>query len=261
MLGLGQSAQAYSSDDALNMNQAKDKVREIPGCGRASDIKYPHSGEHVSPHEQHSGLLPSECPGPTLNTGAGRIGIPGCGKVTNKVVSDRESNARSSLANFDSSKMTEARMNSKNVPIGCQDTSIPHFNGPIDQHIPGAGSPQSKPHHIEAWNSVSSCRSENNDQEMMDPQAAPLDRYNEHMVRDETSGVSASSYTAHVRGYPVNVSSVNQETGGGKNCEYGMNDRYNVPRNEIRNETNPSTNLPNPADPNISNPKNKILNS
>ncbi|CAI5017070.1 BBT_HP_G0130180.mRNA.1.CDS.1 [Saccharomyces cerevisiae] len=101
--------------------------------------------------------------------------------------------------------MTEARMNSKNVPIGCQDTSDPHFNGPIDQHVPGAGSPQSQPHHIDAWNSVSSRRADNNNQDMMDPQTASSDRYNEKMMREENSGVSASSYTTKVQGYPATI--------------------------------------------------------
>ncbi|CAI4707107.1 CCQ_1a_G0044520.mRNA.1.CDS.1 [Saccharomyces cerevisiae] len=257
MLGLGQSAQAYASDDALNMNQAKDKTYSVPGCGRASDLKYPHRDGHSSSHEQRSGILPTECPGPTLNTGAGSIGIPGCGKVTNRVVSDYNKNARSTLANFDSSKMTEARMNSKNVPIGCQDTSDPHFNGPIDQHVPGAGSPQSQPHHIDAWNSVSSRRADNNNQDMMDPQTASSDRYNEKMMREENSGVSASSYTTKVQGYPASIPSFNQETE--EKETYGVGDRHNVPRNQIMDETNPSANVLNATDHSISHPENKVL--
>ena len=259
MLGLGQSAQAYASDDAINMNQAKDKTYSVPGCGRASDLKYPHRDGHSSSHEQRSGILPTEWPGPTLNTGAGSIGIPGCGKVTNRVVSDYNKNARSTLANFDSSKMTEARMNSKNVPIGCQDTSDPHFNGPIDQHVPGAGSPQSQPHHIDAWNSVSSRRADNNNQDMMDPQTASSDRYNEKMMREENSGVSASSYTTKVQGYPASIPSFNQETEEKETYAYGVGDRHNVPRNQIMDETNPSANVLNATDHSISHPENKVL--
>ncbi|EJS42044.1 YNL195C [Saccharomyces arboricola H-6] len=261
MLGLGQAAQAYSNNDDTDMDQANDKVAGIPGCGKANDLKYPHHDEHASSHQQHSGILPSECPGPFLNTGAGSIGIPGCGKATNEVFNDYDNTARSTLASFDVSKMTEARMNSKNVPAGCQDTSMPHFGGSMDQPIPGAGSPESKPHHIDAWNNVSSHGTDSNEQDMMHPQAAPLDRYNEHMVRDETFDNPTSSYAIHSRGTPTAIPSLTQKTEGNKNMEYGMNDQHAVPRNYTIGGTDCSTNQTSTADSNISDVKNEVLHN
>ncbi|EHN00606.1 YNL195C-like protein [Saccharomyces cerevisiae x Saccharomyces kudriavzevii VIN7] len=259
MLGLGQSAQVYANDGDANMNQAKSKKPGIPGCGMANDLEYPHGDKRSSSNQHHFGILPSECPGPTLNTGAGSVGIPGCGKVTNKVVNDHDGSTRSTLANFDVSKMTEARMNSRNVPPGCQNTSMPHFDGSIDQHIPGAGSPQPKSHHIDAWDSISSCGADNNNQDMMHPQAAPLDRYSEHMVRDETSDNATSSYTVHAQGSPANISSATQKVDGRKNHEYGMNDRQTVPRDCVTVDTNLPTNRISATGPNIANVKNEVL--
>ncbi|CAI1705710.1 hypothetical protein SEUBUCD646_0N01330 [Saccharomyces eubayanus] len=258
MLGLGQSAQAYSANDDTEMQQTEEKMAGVPGCGQAHDLEYPHHDNHSSPHHQHSGILPSECSGPTLNTGAGAVGIPGCGRVTNKVVSDRDNNARSTLASFDTSNMTEARMNSKNLPVGCQNTSMPHFDGSMDQRIPGAGSPRSEPHHIDAWSNIPTFGAGTNDQNIMHPQAAPLDSYNEHMVRDETSDNSASLYTVHTRGSPADIPSATQRTEGRKNYLYGMNDQHSVPRNYATDKADPSS-VETSADPDISNVQSEIL--
>lgn len=259
MLGLGQSAQAYADDDDAKLKQTKETMVGVPGCGQAHDLEYPHHGGHSSSHHQHSGILPSECSGPTLSTGAGTVGIPGCGRVTNKVVSDHDNNARSTLAGFDTTNMTEARMNSKNLPVGCQDTSMPHFDGSMNQRIPGAGLPQSEPHHIDAWSNISSFGTGTNDQDMMHPQAAPLDSYNEHMVRDETSDNSASSYTVHTHGSPADIPSATQRSEGSKNYQYGMNDQHTtVPRNYATGKAYPSSDLKN-VDADISNVKNEVL--
>ena len=241
------------------MNLEKDKVADTSRPNKPNNLQYPPRDTRFSSHKQHSGILPNECPGPTLNTGAGSVGIPGCGKVRNKKVTDKDNITRSTLASFDASNMIEARMNSKNIPVGCQDTSMPHFHGSFAQHIPGAGSPQSEPHHIRAWNDISSYGTDNSDPNMMHPQAAPLDRYNEHMIRDEKFNSSTSSYTAHVRGSPADIPVASQDTEGKKNYEYGMKDQYTVPRNYAIDETNPSMNLSSTADPDILNLKNKVL--
>ncbi|KAL3232409.1 hypothetical protein RNJ44_04325 [Nakaseomyces bracarensis] len=150
----------------------------IPGCGKASNLDYPHSGYHQHSDHHNVGMFPEECPGKDLlHMGHDKVGIPGCGQSGNQQsnLGNQQSNLVGSKTNsrtgpiktadaqfgaqlkdnsgagrmgdtsdvHDYSKghkgeFISARMNEQNIPMGADDTTDRSF-GPQTKNVPGAG--------------------------------------------------------------------------------------------------------------------------
>lgn len=152
----------------------------IPGCGTASHLDYPHTGhgQHYDHHKV--GMHPNECPGKDLlHMSPNKVGIPGCGTAggfTGENISARMNsknvpmNAQDTTdpefgpqsrnipgagrmdtgivggsmatagANTAGGQFDDAKMNSRNVPMGGMDTTDRAFGGQeTANEIPGAG--------------------------------------------------------------------------------------------------------------------------
>lgn len=143
ILGEGQAAQNYVTNNTKSENNSKDELdvdklnmqstshpmhtgkTGIPGCGTATGLNYPHTGHSVQYEHHRIGMFPDECPGKDLlHMGHDKVGIPGCGQSRGVAGGP--------------TKMVGSNMNSKNIPMGAQDTTDPGF-GPQTRNVPGAG--------------------------------------------------------------------------------------------------------------------------